>query len=100
MPDNLVAIADVFAWKIEQVHRSDTLFTSQPVTGAVRHERELAGLQLVVFAAFYFQQALTRRHDVKHQTVFECRQRKRPGRREFRPAVQDAGHPQKMQSFA
>ena len=57
------------------------MFTPQPVTGAVRHERELAGLQFVVFAAFYFHQAPTRRHDVEHQTVFECRQRQRPGRR-------------------
>ena len=42
----------------------------------------------MVFAAFYFHQAPTRRHDVEHQTVFECRQCQRPGRREFRPALQ------------
>ena len=35
-----------------------------------------------------------------HQTVVECRQRECPGRGEFRPAVQDAGHPEEMQSFA
>ena len=94
MPENLVTIADLFAWKIEQPRRTCTVSTRQPVTGAVRHERELARLQHVVFAPVYFHPALTQRHDVEYQTVVECRQLERPRRREFRPAVQDAGHPQ------
>jgi hypothetical protein len=55
MPENLVTIADLFAWKIEKPRRSNTVFTRQPVTGAVRHERELTRLQHLVFASFHFQ---------------------------------------------
>jgi hypothetical protein len=99
-PENLVPVADLFAWEIEQPRRRHAVSTRQPVTGAVRHERELARLQHVVFASVYFHQALTQRHDVEYQTVVECRQLERPRRREFPPAVQDAGHPQEMQSFA
>jgi hypothetical protein len=100
IPENLVPIADLFAWKIEQLRRTHTVPARQPVTGAVRHERELAGLQHVVFASVYFHEALTQRHDVEYQTVVECRQLERPRRGEFPPAVQDAGHSQEMQSFA
>src|SRR5262245_5207047 len=99
MPQNLVTIAHLLAWKIEEPRRSHTVFARQAVTGALRHERELARAQHLVFASLYFQQTLTKRHDVEHQTVVECRQCERPWRREFRPAVHDTGHPEEMQSF-
>ncbi len=43
--------------------------THQPVTLAVRHEREIARLELAAFRALDLEPAPARRHDVEHQAV-------------------------------
>jgi hypothetical protein len=56
---DLVPVAHLFAWQVEELRGSHSKLARQPVAGAVRHQREIAGLQDVILAAFYVKHAPT-----------------------------------------
>ena len=78
---DLVPIAHLFAWQVEELRGSHSRFARQPVAGAVRHEREIAGLQDVILRAFT---SSTHRPDV---TAWNIKQSSNAGRASAQGAV-------------
>jgi len=63
------------------------------VARAVRYEREVARLKVVILSSLHLEDAPARRHDMEHQAVLERRQIESQGCREFGETVEDAAHP-------
>jgi hypothetical protein len=100
MPEDLVTLAYELAREIEQPRSGNAGLARQPVTLAVGHEREIAGLQQTRFGSLDLEPAPARCDDVEHQTVLHRRQLQRPRRGELRVTIEDSAHPQEVQRFA
>jgi hypothetical protein len=100
MPENLITFADLLARKIKKLRRRNPWLAHQPVTFAMRYQGEIAWPQQPAFSFLDLEPTVTRRHDMEHQAVLHCWQRKPPWRSELRPAVDDPAHAQEVQRFA
>ena len=100
MSEDLVPVADELTRQIEEFRGRSTSVADQPVSLAMRDQREIPGSQKLGIRAFDLEQALTGRYDVEHHAVLERRQFQPPRRGEFGSAVEEAAHAQEVQRFA
>jgi hypothetical protein len=66
-------LADFLARKIEELRRANARLAHQPVALPMRHEREIAGLELARFNAVDLEPAAARSHEVEHHAVLQRR---------------------------
>jgi len=85
MPENLVAIADQLAGRVEQFHCGHSRGADQTMALAARDQRKVSGPQVTGVRALDFEPALPGGGDVEHHARLERRKRERPRR----PARED-----------
>jgi hypothetical protein len=69
LPQQLVVLAEIGARKIEQTYAGHARLARQPVALAVRHEREITGLQQMRLNAINLQPAAAGDRHVEHQQI-------------------------------
>src|SRR5688572_22881433 len=100
MAEDRVAIAHLLVPELVEPGSRCARFARKPVPFSVRHESEVARLEPPMVGALHFEPTPTGCHHMKAQASGSCRQRQGPGSAELGPAVERAGHPQKMKGLA
>ena len=99
VPQNRIAIADIFMIKLVDAGRRRAGIAEEPVAQSVGDERKVARLKLLAPAS-HFKPAGTGGDDVEADAIFATRKLQGPRFGQFGPTIEGAGHANEVKDLA